>query len=85
VISPHAAAQRVLLGLLDQAFEIVAGDVDVFAELPQRLVDVVMGEAHALAGRQVMGVMDVLATQPRLRIGMPGEVVVDQRNRHQQQ
>ncbi len=43
-----------------------------------------MGEAHALARRQVAGVMAVRAAQPRLRIGMPGQVVVDQRHRHQE-
>ena len=67
----HAATQGMLLGLLDQPFQVITGDVDILAELQQCTIHVVMGEAHALARRQVAGVMTVLAAQPRLRIGCP--------------
>ena len=82
----HAPAQGVALCMVDQSLEIVAGDVDVFAEVLQRLVQVPGGEVRTRARRQVAGAMKI---GPRrlvgARVGRAHQVVVEQRAADQHQ
>ncbi|MNR21127.1 hypothetical protein D3C85_1380100 [compost metagenome] len=74
-----------LLGGHDDAFELIAGDVDKLAELFQRLVEVLATDPNPLTRQHIGGVVQVFARRGGFRVAHPGQAVVDHRNRYQYQ